>query len=136
MFKSRIKLKINLNFYLHTSLWYFKRFYEGFKGLQKIFWGTANKCKNKNFKLIFSLFPGPGREGLSWCPRINTLLICGKWILKMSSVVAPYLLTSLSFASIFLYFNKGWNRLSFFRHFLDDSFKWQLKNDSVFKLKW
>ena len=29
--------KINLNFYFHTSLWYFKRFYEGPKGLHKTF---------------------------------------------------------------------------------------------------
>ena len=29
--------KINLNFYFHTSLWCFKRFYEGLKGFDKIF---------------------------------------------------------------------------------------------------
>ena len=27
--ESCIKIKINLNFYFHTSLWYLKRFYEG-----------------------------------------------------------------------------------------------------------
>ena len=26
---------INLNFNFHTSLWYFKKFYEGFKGFHK-----------------------------------------------------------------------------------------------------
>ena len=26
-----------LNFYFHTSLWHLKRFYEGLKGLHKIF---------------------------------------------------------------------------------------------------
>ena len=40
--------KINLNLYFHTSLWCFKRFYEGLKGLHKTFWGTTNKCENKN----------------------------------------------------------------------------------------
>ena len=32
--------------FVHTSLWCLKRFYEGFKGLQKTFWGTTRKCKN------------------------------------------------------------------------------------------
>ena len=39
--ESCIKLKINLNFYFHTSLWCLK-------GLQKIFRGIAKKCENKN----------------------------------------------------------------------------------------
>ena len=50
IFKSCIKIKINLNFYFHTSLWYLKRFYEDLKG-------TTKKCENKNFKLIFSISP-------------------------------------------------------------------------------
>ena len=29
-----IKIKIELNFYFHTSLWCLKRFYEGLKGLK------------------------------------------------------------------------------------------------------
>ena len=29
--------KINLNFYIHASLWYFKRFYEDREGLHKAF---------------------------------------------------------------------------------------------------
>ena len=40
--------KIKLNFYFHTSLRCLKRFYEGYKGLHKTFWGTAKKCENKN----------------------------------------------------------------------------------------
>ena len=40
--------KINLNFYVHTSLRCLKRFYEGIKGLHKIFWSTTKKCENKN----------------------------------------------------------------------------------------
>ena len=32
--------------FVHTSLWCLKRFYEGFKGLQKTFGGTTRKCKN------------------------------------------------------------------------------------------
>ena len=39
-----VKIKTNLNFYFHTSLWCVKRFYEG---LNKTFWGTAKKCENK-----------------------------------------------------------------------------------------
>ena len=31
------RVKSNLNFYFHTSLWSLKRFYEGFKGLHKTF---------------------------------------------------------------------------------------------------
>ena len=32
-----IKMKTNLNFYFHTSLWYLKRFYKGLKGLYRTF---------------------------------------------------------------------------------------------------
>ena len=32
----------------HTSLWCHKRFFEGLKGFYNTFWGTANKCENKN----------------------------------------------------------------------------------------
>ena len=46
--ESIIKIKVNLNFYFHTSLWSLKRFYEGLKGLHKTFWGTTKKCENKN----------------------------------------------------------------------------------------
>ena len=42
--ESCIEIKIELNFYFHTSLWCFKRFYEGLK----TFWGTTEKCENKN----------------------------------------------------------------------------------------
>ena len=37
--------KIKLHFYFHTSLWCFKRFYEG---LHKTFRGTTKKYENKN----------------------------------------------------------------------------------------
>ena len=50
--ESYIKIKVNLNFYFLTSLWYLKRFYEG---LHKTFWGTAKKCENKKSS-YFSLF--------------------------------------------------------------------------------
>ena len=46
--ESYIKIKLNLNFYFHTSLWYLKRFYEGLKDLDKTFWRTTKKCENKN----------------------------------------------------------------------------------------
>ena len=62
--ESCIKIKINLNVYFHTSLWCLKRFYEDLKGLHETFWGTAKKCENKNFKLIFSLRLESEREGL------------------------------------------------------------------------
>ena len=39
--ESCIKIKINLNFYFHTSLWCLK-------GLHKTFWGITKKCENKN----------------------------------------------------------------------------------------
>ena len=40
--------KTNWNFYFCTSLWCLKRFYEGLKDLHKTFWGTTEKCENKN----------------------------------------------------------------------------------------
>lgn len=59
--ESKIKMKINL-FYFLTSLWFLKRFY---RRLQITFWITTSKCENKSlFKLIFSLLPRLGREGL------------------------------------------------------------------------
>ena len=52
--QSRTKWKIKLSFYFHTSLWCFKRFYEGLKGFHKTFWGTTKKCENKNLtKFLF-----------------------------------------------------------------------------------
>ena len=42
------KVKINSNFYFHTSLWCLKRFYEGLKDLHKIFSGTTKISENKN----------------------------------------------------------------------------------------
>ena len=36
--------KINLNFYFHTSLWCLRRFYEGLKGLQFLFYYNFLKC--------------------------------------------------------------------------------------------
>ena len=58
-FPSRPGLKenINLNFYLHTSLWYLKRFFGASKdrnGPHKTIWGTTKKCKII-FKLYFIL---------------------------------------------------------------------------------
>ena len=35
--ESCIKIKINLNFYYHTSLWWLKRFYKGLQDLHKTF---------------------------------------------------------------------------------------------------
>ena len=52
-----LKENINLNFYLHTSLWYLKRFFGASKdrnGPHKTIWGTTKKCKII-FKLDFIL---------------------------------------------------------------------------------
>ena len=46
--ESCIKIKINLIFYFHTSLWCHKSFYEALKSLHKSFWSTTKKCENKN----------------------------------------------------------------------------------------
>ena len=35
--ESCIKIKINSNFYFHTSLWSIKKFYEGLKSIHKTF---------------------------------------------------------------------------------------------------
>ena len=68
--ESCIKINISLNFYCHTSLWCFKRFYEGHKDLHKTFWGTfikpfdaPQRSVKIEFKLIFSLRPGSERKG-------------------------------------------------------------------------
>ena len=53
--ESCIKIKINLNFYFHTSLWCLKWFYEGLLGLHKTFKDTKKKCENKILS-YFSLF--------------------------------------------------------------------------------
>ena len=52
--ESCIKIKTDLNCYFRTSLWCLKRFYERLKGHQKTFWGTTNKCENKNLSYFFS----------------------------------------------------------------------------------
>ena len=66
--------KINLNFYSHTSLRCLKRFYEGLKGLHKIFQDTTKKCENKNFMFIFVLIQlsemrGVGRVKKDFCEK-------------------------------------------------------------------
>ena len=61
--ESYIKIKINLNFYFHTSLWCLKRFYEGLKGLHKPFRETTKKSEYKNFKLIFLFVQARGGKG-------------------------------------------------------------------------
>ena len=45
--KSCIKIKINLNFYFHTSLWCLKRFYENLKGLHETFEAPQRSVKIK-----------------------------------------------------------------------------------------
>ena len=60
--------KMNLNFYVHTSLWCLKRFYEGLKAFIKIFKAPQRSRKWK-FKLIFILIQfsemnGAGRVNL------------------------------------------------------------------------
>ena len=37
IFESGIKIKINLNFYFHISLWCLEEFYEGLRGFHKTF---------------------------------------------------------------------------------------------------
>ena len=47
---SSIEVKINLNFYFHTSLWSLKRFYEGLKGFHRSFRGTLKKRDLKSLR--------------------------------------------------------------------------------------
>ena len=46
--------KMSLTFYFYTSLWCLKRFYEGFKGFKKTFWGTTKKVKKKRLNFYFN----------------------------------------------------------------------------------
>ena len=43
--ESCIKIKINLNFYFHTSLWCLRRSYEGFKAIIKTFEAPQRSVK-------------------------------------------------------------------------------------------
>ena len=45
--ESCIEIKINYNFYFHTSLWCLKRFYEDLEGLHKTFGDTTKIVKIK-----------------------------------------------------------------------------------------
>ena len=58
-----VKIKINLNSYFHTSLWYLKRPCEGPKGLHKTLWDSTQKCEVKMYVEFFSS-SGIGWEGL------------------------------------------------------------------------
>ena len=60
--------KIKLNSYFHTSLWCLKRFYEGLKGLIKLFEAPQ---RNLTFNLIFvsiqlSVMDRTGRDERVW----------------------------------------------------------------------
>ena len=96
--------KINLNYYFHTSLWCFKRFYEGLKGLHKTFWGTTKKCENKNlswFLFYYNFLKCTGCEGLTidWEKKISTLSIEKSFLIDLlatNNAVYHGLLTSKS----------------------------------------
>ena len=60
--ESCIKIKINLNFYFHNSLWCLKRSYEGFKAIIKPL-EVPQRSEKIKFKFIFSFCPRLGREG-------------------------------------------------------------------------
>ena len=47
------KLKTIFHYYFHTSLWYFKRFYEGFYCLQKTLWGIIKISENEKLSYTF-----------------------------------------------------------------------------------
>ena len=70
----------DLNFSFHTSLWCFKRFYEGLWGLHKTFWRTTKKCENKNVSKFLFYYSFLKCTGLEWF-TISYLLyiICEKW---------------------------------------------------------
>ena len=70
-----IKIKINLKFYFHFSLWCLRRFYWDLEGLHKTFWGTAKKCENKYLSSFVFFVPGSLREWLTFrwliCSPVN-----------------------------------------------------------------
>ena len=53
--RSDLRRRENLNFYIHSSLWCLKRFYEGLKDIRKTFWGITKKCEDENLSLFFIL---------------------------------------------------------------------------------
>ena len=61
--ESCLNMKINLNFYFHTSLQCLKRFFKAFQAFIKSFEAPQGSVKIK-FKLLFSLRQGSERERL------------------------------------------------------------------------
>ena len=70
--------KIKLNFYFHSSLCCLKRFYEGLKGLMKIFWSTTKKCENISIRLSEVHVAGRVKDRLQ-----NTFPIFSFWCLRV-----------------------------------------------------
>ena len=70
IWESWIKIKINSNFYFHTSFWCLKRFYEGLQGRHKTFWGFTKKFENKNLTWFFHVFKGTQKVSQYSCHMI------------------------------------------------------------------
>ena len=90
--ESCIKIKINLNFYFHTSFWCRKRFYEGFGGPHKTFL-RHHKVVEKS--LIFSLRPGSGQEELM--ETSDVFILSSKLLLKSFKITHCYSAEKLRF---------------------------------------
>ena len=63
IWKSYIKIRINLNFHFRSSLWWPKKFFEGLYGLHKRFWGTTRKSTNKR-RIKKNVFGRPQKANL------------------------------------------------------------------------
>ena len=63
--ESRREIKINLNFYFPTSLWYPKRFHEGFKGTTKAPQRHLQRHHKEMWKSFFSSSSGIGMGRVS-----------------------------------------------------------------------
>ena len=51
------KFRMNISTNFHASLWCLKKFFEGFKGLHKTFWGTTEKCENTQRRRLTLIIP-------------------------------------------------------------------------------
>ena len=73
--ESFTKIKTNLIFF-HFLFWYLKRFYKGFKGPHKTFWGTIKKYENKKLSLFVPDRDGKGFVSMSSFMRTCSLFVC------------------------------------------------------------
>ena len=93
--ESYTKIKVNLNFYFHTSSQCLKRIYEGLEGIHISHLRHHKRCETKNLTYFsLSLRPGQKREGLTFPNHEQNLVASelqeGKNTLKLIEGLTKY----------------------------------------------